>query len=88
MTYRNMTSPLTGLDDARPVEPASADLESVELEPFREFEFDLTTNRLRVAGYSPAEAADLLALYRDHLMKLSESALAQMDAMNQANGGS
>jgi hypothetical protein len=37
--------------------PTSAEVGSVELEPFREFEFDLRTQRLRVAGYSTAEAA-------------------------------
>lgn len=54
----------------------SAELESVELEPFREFDFDLKTGRLRVAGYTPGETADLLELYREHMRLMQEIALA------------
>jgi hypothetical protein len=54
--------------------------ESVEVEPFREFEFDLKTSRLRVAGYTPGEAADLLALYRAHLEAMQQIALAAQRA--------
>lgn len=62
---RNMSSPL------QPV-AAEAELESVELEPFREFEFDLRTQRMRCAGYTPAEVSDLLHLYRENLRLLGE----------------
>jgi hypothetical protein len=63
-----------------PTEPAPAEPETVELEPFREFEFDLATSRLRVAGYTPGEAADLLALYREHMREMQEIALAAQRA--------
>jgi hypothetical protein len=49
----------------------SAEIGSVELEPFREFEFDLRTQRLRVAGYSTAEVTELLVLYREHMKLLA-----------------
>jgi hypothetical protein len=52
-------------------------------EPFRDFEFDLHTNRLRVSGYTPAEAAELLELYRSHIMALAEYAQAQHTAAEQ-----
>lgn len=72
---RNMSSPLVGLDDARPVEPEMTELESVELEPFREFEFS-PAGRMRCAGYTPAEVSDLLHLYREHMRLLGEQAVA------------
>lgn len=51
------------------------ELESVEVAPFKEFDFDLRTQRLRCAGYTPAEVYDLLHLYREHLRLLGEQAL-------------
>jgi hypothetical protein len=57
--------------------PPPAEIDSVELEPFREFEFDLRTQRLRVAGYSTAEAAELLVLYREHIQLLTTFSLGQ-----------
>lgn len=77
---RNMGSPIAGLDDARP----SAEIGSVELEPFKDFEFDLSTNRLRCAGYSVDEVSELLRLYREHLSALAEFAMIQNDAMREA----
>lgn len=65
---RNMSSPL------QPV-AAEAELESVELEPFREFEFS-PAGRMRCAGYTPAEVSDLLHLYREHMRLLGEQAVA------------
>lgn len=59
-------------------QPCPAEIGSVELEPFREFEFDLRTQRLRVAGYSTAEAAELLVLYREHIKLLA--AFAEQNA--------
>ena len=76
---RNMSSPLGGLDDVRA--QVSAEVESVALEPYRDFEFDLQTSRLRCAGYSTAEVADLLELYRDHLSKMQQFALAAQREM-------
>lgn len=72
---RNMSSPLVGLDDARPVEPEMTELESVELEPFKDFEF-APDGRMRCAGYTPAEAAELLSLYREHVRLLGEQAIS------------
>lgn len=66
---RNMSSPL------QPV-AAETELESVELEPFREFDFNLQTQRLRCAGYTPAEVSDLLHLYREHVRLLTEQTAA------------
>jgi hypothetical protein len=69
---RNMSSPLQPVTD----EP---ELESVEAEPFKEFDFNLQTQRLRCAGYTPAEVSDLLHLYREHL-RLLGTQVQQMQA--------
>lgn len=74
---KNMSSPLLR-------DPGPQELESVELEPFRDFEFDLQTSRLRVAGYSTEETAELLRLYREHFRLLAENAQLSMAEMTQA----
>lgn len=72
---RNMSSPL------QPV-TAESELESVEVEPFKEFDFNLQTQRLRCAGYTPAEVSDLLHLYREHIRLLGELSAALPDHMH------
>lgn len=79
---RNMSSPLVGLDDARG--QVEAGVGSVELEPYRDFEFNLQTSTLRCAGYSVSEVSDLLTLYREHLAKMTEFAHAQNAVMHEA----
>lgn len=71
---RNMSSPL------QPV-TAESELESVEVEPFKEFDFNLQTQRLRCAGYTPAEVSDLLHLYREHLRLLGEQSMLIQQGM-------
>lgn len=68
---RNMSSPLKPVAD----EPETVELESVGLEPFKDFEF-APDGRMRCAGYTPAEAAELLSLYREHMRLLGEQAIA------------
>jgi hypothetical protein len=80
MTHRTMTSPLTTAPD-----DVMTEVGSVALEPFRDFEFDLQTNRLRVAGYSVAEVDGMLRLYREHLQALSRFATDQEEAMREAH---
>jgi hypothetical protein len=75
---RSMSSPLVGLDDARPAETG---LESVELEPFTDFEL-CPDGRMRCAGYTPAEVAELLGLYREHMRLLGEQAIAMNAALH------
>lgn len=53
-------------------------------EPYRDFEFDLQTNRLRCAGYSTDEVAELLRLYREHMRLMNEFAIAAGQAMREA----
>jgi hypothetical protein len=65
-------------------EEITAEREQVDLEPFRDFEFDLQTNRLRVAGYSPEEAAEMLRIYREHLRLMAENAQLFMAELSQA----
>lgn len=81
MVHRNMTSPLT----TEPGGDVMTEIGSVDLEPFRDFEFDLPTHRLRVAGYSTAEVAELLRLYREHLRALAQIATDQAEAMREAH---
>lgn len=45
-------------------------LESTPAEPFTDFEFDMGTNRMRCAGYTPEQVAELLRLYREHMTAL------------------
>ena len=80
MVHRNMTSSFTpGPDDVM------TEIGSVALEPFRDFEFDLQSNRLRVAGYSVAEVDGMLRLYREHLRALAQIATDQAEAMREAH---
>lgn len=72
MAHRTMASPLTTEPD-----DVMTEVGSIDLEPFRDFEFDLQTNRLRVAGYTVAEAGELLRLFREHVMELARFAEAQ-----------
>lgn len=43
-------------------------------EKFTDFEFNLSKQSLRCAGYTPAEVAELLRLYREHMQILSDFA--------------
>jgi len=85
-THPNMGTPIVnrqGEYEATSFE-AGAEVASVELEPFKDFEFDLQTNRLRVAGYTLDEVDVLLRLYREHLKALAEFAQEQTAARNSA----
>lgn len=68
-------------------EEITTEREQVGLEPFKDFEFDLQTNRLRVAGYSTEEAAELLRLYREHVRLMCEFTLTQSEALRRAAQG-
>lgn len=70
-----MTEQNDPLDDAReqarPLLPEPEPLELVRTEErFTEFEFK--GDRLHCAGYTPAEVAEFLRLYREHIRLLGE----------------
>lgn len=73
MTH-NMGSPLLREADSA---TEAAEVGSVELEPFRDFEFDMQNARLRVSGYTVDEAEQLLRLFREHVDLLGQLAVAQ-----------
>ncbi len=79
---RNMSSPLVSAEE---MQRATAEVGTVELEPFRDFEFDLEHQRLRCAGYSVAEVGELLALYREHMRKMVEFGQAQAQNLSETS---